>query len=231
VKRLEEFNFIPLQSMNIKILFFTLLTILIFTTPTILAFNDQPINISDEELQKILEKDDPNEIPISFWELPLWIKIHYIVTVVLGILGIWKLLPIVITKIKSALENVKRRRILKIIMENQGLSLTELEKITRENRSTLRFHLSKLEQDGWIKSVKHGKNRLIFLNTPNINPTAVVKGRKREIIELLKENDGLTPNQIAERLNLNVKTVYYHLNELRKMGILTRDNEGKYKIT
>jgi len=161
--------------MNIKILFLTLLTILIFTTPTVLAFNDQPINISDEKLQKILEKDDPNEIPISFWELPLWIKIHYIVTVVLGILGIWKLLPIVITKIKSALENVKRRRILKIIMENQGLSLTELEKITRENRCTLRFYLSKLEQDGWIKTVKHGKNRPIFLNTSNINLTAIIK--------------------------------------------------------
>jgi len=53
VKRLEDFNFIPLQSMSIKILFFILLTILIFTTPIVLAFNDQPINISDEELQKI----------------------------------------------------------------------------------------------------------------------------------------------------------------------------------
>ncbi len=216
--------------MNIKV-FFISLTILIITTPTVLAFNDHPINISDKELKKILEKDDLNEIPISFWELPLWIKIHYIVTVFLGLLTTWKLLPIVITKIKSALENVKRRKILKIIMENQGLSLTELEKITGENRSTLRFHLSKLEQDGWIKSVKRGKNRLIFLNTSNINPTILVKGKKREIVELLKENGGLTLNQIAERLNLNFKTVYYHLNELRKMGILTKDNEGKYKLT
>ncbi len=210
--------------------FFISLTILIIITSTVLAFNDQPINISDKELKKILEKDNPNEIPISFWELPLWIKIHYIVTVFLGLLATWKLLPIVITKVKSALENVKRRKILRIIMENQGLSLTELEKITGENRSTLRFHLSKLEQDGWIKSVKRGKNRLILLNTSNINPTAVVKGRKREIIELLKESGGLTLNQIAERLKLNVKTVYYHLKELRKMGILTRNKEGKYKL-
>jgi len=228
VKELAVLNSTPLPSM-IKI-FFISLTILIITTSTVLAFNDQPINISDKELKKILEKDNPNEIPISFWELPLWIKIHYIVTVFLGLLATWKLLPIVITKVKSALENVKKRKILRIIMENQGLSLTELEKITGENRSTLRFHLSKLEQDGWIKSVKRGKNRLMFLNTSNINPTAVVKGKKREIIELLKENGGLTLNQIAERLKLNVKTVYYHLKELRKMGILTRDKEGKYKL-
>jgi len=228
VKGLAVLNSTPLPFM-IKV-FFISLTILIIITSTVLAFNDQPINISDKELKKILEKDNPNEIPISFWELPLWIKIHYIVTVFLGLLATWKLLPIVITKVKSALENVKRRKILRIIMENQGLSLTELEKITGENRSTLRFHLSKLEQDGWIKSVKRGKNRLILLNTSNINPTAVVKGRKREIIELLKESGGLTLNQIAERLKLNVKTVYYHLKELRKMGILTRNKEGKYKL-
>ena len=178
MKELAVLNSTPLPSM-IKI-FFISLTILIITTSTVLAFNDQPINISDKELKKILEKDNPNEIPISFWELPLWIKIHYIVTVFLGLLATWKLLPIVITKVKSALENVKKRKILRIIMENQGLSLTELEKITGENRSTLRFHLSKLEQDGWIKSVKRGKNRLMFLNTSNINPTAVVKGKKRD---------------------------------------------------
>ncbi len=230
VKELAVFSSTPLPSMNIKV-FFISLTILIIATSTVLAFNDQPVNISDKELKKILEKDDLNEIPISFWELPLWIKIHYIVTVFLSLLATWKLLPIVITKVKSALENVKRRKILRIIMENQGLSLTELEKITGENRSTLRFHLSKLEQDGWIKSVKRGKSRLLFLNTSNINPTAVVNGKKREIIELLKENGGLNSNQIAERLKLNVKTVYYHLKELRKMGILIRDKEGKYKLT
>lgn len=216
--------------MNAKIPFFILLAILIFTIPTVSAFNDEPINISDEELQKILEKDDPNEIQISFWELPLWIKIHYIATVILSFLAAWKLLPIVITKIKSALENVKRQRILKIIMENPGVSLTELEKITGENRSTLRYHLNKLEHEGWIKTVKVGNSRHILLNTPDFNPTTVVKGRKKEIIKLLKEHGCLTSKQIAERLNLSVKTVHYHLNEMKKIGIVCRDDDGKYGL-
>ncbi len=208
----------------------TLIFIIIFL-PVVSAFSDEPINVSDKKLQEILKKDDPNEIPISFWDLPLWIKIHYIITVVLGIIGVWKFLPILITKLKSALENAKRRRILKIIMKNQGISVAELEVMTKENRSTLRYHLSRLEQEGWIKTVKFGKNRIIFLNTDDIDLANVVKGRKKEIVELLKENGGLTPSQIAEKLKLNVKTVYHHLGNLIELGIVTKCENGRYKLT
>ncbi len=62
--------------MNAKIPFFVSLAILVLTTSVVSAFEDEPVNISDEELKKILEEDDLDEIQISFWELPLWIKIH-----------------------------------------------------------------------------------------------------------------------------------------------------------
>ena len=214
--------------MNAKI--FLTITIIFIVTPVVSVFSDEPINVSDEELKEILKKDDPDETPISFWDLPLWIKIHYTITIVLGIIGVCKFLPILITKLKLALENAKRCRILKIIMKNQGISVTELEVITKENRSTLRYHLSRLEQEGWIKTVKFGKNRLVFLNTDDIDLTGVVKGRKREIVELLKENGGLTSLQIAEELKLNVKTVYHHLKDLTELGVVTKCDDGKYKL-
>lgn len=219
--------------MNTKI-FLTTTVIFIFTIftfiPVVFAFSDEPINVSDKKLQEILKKDNPNEIPISFWDLPLWIKIHYTITIVLGLIGVWKFLPILITKLKSVLENAKRRRILKIIMKNQGISVSELEVITGENRSTLRYHLSRLEQEGWIKTVKFGKNRIVLLNTDGIDLTSIINGRKREIVELLKENGGLTPSMIAERLKLNVKTVYHHLKDLIKLGVVTKCEDGKYKL-
>ena len=212
------------------IFIFIIFTIIFTFIPVVSAFSDEPINVSDKELQEILKKDDPNEIPISFWDLPLWIKIHYTITIVLGIIGVWKFLPILITKLKSALENAKRRRILKIIMKNQGISVSELEVITGENRSTLRYHLSRLEQEGWIKTVKFGKNRIVLLNTDGIDLTSIINGRKREIVELLKENGGLTPLQIAERLKLNVKTVHHYLRDLIELGVVTKCEDGKYKL-
>ena len=214
--------------MKAKLLILLFLTFLL-NLPISEAAKIKPANISDEELMERVKNDPPDEVKVSFWQLPLWIKIHHIVTVILGLLTAWKLLPIVVTKIKSALESVKRRRILRVIMENQGVSLTELEKITGENRSTLRYHLSKLEGEGWIRTIKVGNSKLVLLNTSELNPE-IVGGRKKDIVELLEKHGRLTAKQIAERLDLNVKTVYYHLRELKERGIVKKEG-NEFKLT
>ena len=48
--------------MSAKIPFFISLAILVLTASVVSAFEDEPVNISDEELKKILEEDDPNDI-------------------------------------------------------------------------------------------------------------------------------------------------------------------------
>lgn len=214
---------------RILLLLFFLITLTV--THLSLAAKVKPANISDEELKKIIESDPADEVKISFWDLPLWIKIHYILTVILGALGIWKFLPIVITRVKSALENAKRRRILKIIMQNPGISLKELEKLTKMNRSTLRFHLNLLENEGWIYSVQIGKHRLFFLTyDDNINLSTLIKSeRKKQIIELLNQNRELTIKEIANKLGINYKTVHKHISQLRNIGLVCV-NDGKIKL-
>jgi len=214
---------------RILLLLFFLITLTV--THLSLAAKVKPANISDEELKKIIESDPADEVKISFWDLPLWIKIHYILTVILGALGIWKFLPIVITRVKSALENAKRRRILKIIMQNPGISLKELEELTKMNRSTLRFHLNLLENEGWIYSVQIGKHRLFFLTyDDNINLSTLIKSeRKKQIIELLNQNRELTIKEIANKLGINYKTVHKHISQLRNIGLVCV-NDGKIKL-
>jgi len=190
-----------------------------------LAAKIKPANISDDELKKIIERDPADEIKVSFWDLPLWIKIYEIVAVILSIFGIWKFLPIVITKIKSALENAKRLKILKIVMENPGISLKELEECTKMNRSTLRFHLDILESEGWIRSIKIGKHRLFFASCGDVHPITFIKSeRKRQIIELLNQNRELTIKEIANKLGISYNTAHRHISQLQKIGIVTINN-------
>jgi len=205
--------------------------IFLIITHLSIAATIKPANISDEELKKIIESDPADEIKITFWDLPLWIKIYEIVALILSILGIWKFLPIVITKIKSALENAKRRKILKIVMRNPGISLKELEELTKMNRSTLRFHLDLLEDEGWVYSVKTGRHRLFFLaNNDVINPLTLVKSeRKKQIIELLNQNGELTVKEIADKLGISYKTAHRHISQLKSMGIVKVDN-GTVKL-
>jgi len=60
---------------------------------------------------------------ISFWELPLWIKIAYISGIILASLGLLKIIPIVLARIKNLPENQNRQSILKYILNNPGCTI------------------------------------------------------------------------------------------------------------
>ncbi len=88
------------------------------------------------------------------------------------------------------------------------------------NRSTLRFHIDLLEDEGWICSIKAGRHRLFFLtDSDDINPSTLVKSeRKKQIIELLNQNGELTVKEIANRLGISYKTAHRYISQLKSMG-------------
>lgn len=195
-----------------------------------LAFKVKPANISDEELEKRIKSDPPDEVKVSFWQLPLWIKIQYITTVLAGVLAIWKLLPFVIARIKTVLVSKKRQKILEIVMENPGISLKNLQDTMNEDRSTLRYHVRLIEEEGWIYSLKAGNRRLLFPAWQKpINTTALKSERKREILEILKKNGGMTARELADELGMNLKSVYHHLGDLKKAGLVKVDGVKKWR--
>ena len=183
----------------------------------------KPANISDEELQKIIMNDPPDEKKISFWDLPLWIKLHHIATLLIGFIALLKLLPFVLTRLKTALENRRRLKILNFIKKNQGLSIAQLQNEIGINRSTLKYHLSILEREGLISTVKVGNKRLIFAGKPPDKVILAVKSseRKSQIIDLLSEADGLKLREISEKMKINFKLLHYHIKELEKLGLVS----------
>ena len=138
-------------------------------------------------------------------------------------MGVWKFLPIVVTKVKSALENAKRRKILRIVMKNPGISLKELEEVTGMNRSTLRFHIDFLEKEGWVRSVRVGKHKLLFANGQDVH-VDIKSERKRRIIELLSGRDGLSIKELANLLGVSYHTAYRHVMDLKEWGIVAVEN-------
>jgi len=194
-----------------------------------IAVKITPANISDEELEKRIKNDPPNEIKVTFWELPLWIKIHYTVTLCLTTLGLWKFLPLLLTRVKSILENRKRHKIMKTVVENPGIRIKDLEVLTKINRSTLRYHIDVLDSEGLLISIKLGTERLLFprdfFSKEELELLAVLKSEpKRKLLKLIVQNGGMSARQIADVMGLNLKTVHHHLSSLRAAGVL--DAEG-----
>ncbi|MBE0428191.1 MAG: hypothetical protein IBX72_16345 [Nitrospirae bacterium] len=63
---------------------------------------------------------------ISFWELPLWIQIAYISGIILASLGLFKVIPIFLARIKNVLENQNRQVVFKYILNNPGCTIAEI---------------------------------------------------------------------------------------------------------
>ncbi len=203
------------------------LIILIFPA---LAAEIRPLNISYEDALRIAENDAPDEIPVSFWELPLWIKLHVIYERLrLLLFSLIIVLPFIILKLKNALDNRRRRMILEVIKNNPGITVTQLQKVTNLNRNTLRYHIEFLERENLICSIKVGNRRLLFPIGEDLSGLHL-SDRKRQIIEILSNSNGISIRRLSEMLNVSQKTVYYHVKGLKKLGIVNV-REGKIFLT
>ncbi len=203
-------------------LLFVFVAVFLISTASCYAFKWRPANLTDKQLQELIKNDKPDERKVTFWDLPLWIKIHYLLTLLLGVLGIWKFLPLILSKIRFPLDDSKKDRILRCLLENPGATAVEISKSTGINRSTLRYYLSRLEKDGIIYSAKAGKYRLFFPCAEcRIDREDLVKSkRKRQILDILKQNGGLKISDIAECLGVSYHTAYRHVLELERMGAI-----------
>ncbi|MFO7967924.1 MAG: helix-turn-helix domain-containing protein [Archaeoglobaceae archaeon] len=201
------------------------------------AFEVEPANVTDEELEEIIKNDVDDEKKITFWELPLWIKIDHIIFLTVSTLsavGIGKFLPFVLTRIKSILHSEKRQQIIDYVQYSPGASIKELEDALDVNRSTLRYHLRILEMRGLVFSRTVGKERLLFqepLPDSEVNRIAALKSETRKkILELLTDNGELSTKDIAQELGLSPKTVHHHLHILQKCDAIKLTREGQNTV-
>jgi len=190
----------------------------------------KPANVSDEELQRIIANDAPDEKKVSFWDLPLWIKIHHIASLLVGFVVLVKFLPFVIARIKSALDNRKRLKIFEFIEKNPGSSVAHLQNALGINRNTLKYHLKILEKEGLICSVKVGNKRLLFTGKPPDFASLVLKNseRKSKIVDILSKNDGIKLKEVSERMGISFKLLYHHVKELERLGVVSVQNGRVY---
>ncbi|AIY90962.1 winged helix-turn-helix transcriptional regulator [Geoglobus acetivorans] len=181
---------------------------------------------------KRVKNDPADEVKVSFWDLPLWIKVHHIATLAVSALAIWKLLPFFAGKIKVRLENRNRKRILEFVIKNPGVSLRDLERHLKMNRSTLRHHIEALEREGTVITIKAGKERLAFpleyliFNGRNLDRKIVLRSdARKKILDVLSRNGGMRMSELANALEMSYKTLHYHVAVLQRAGLVEFDGQ------
>ena len=158
------------------------------------------------------------ENTISFFELPLWIQLVWILSSLIAVFGTIKFGPLVIAKVKVILQNKNRAALLEYIGNNPGCTPADLWKNTSMNRGTARYHLYLLLIERRIFRKTEGKLSYLFINGgTHIARTRmygyIMNPSKREILEAILDKPGICNKGIADYLQTDPSTVHWHLQQ------------------
>jgi predicted transcriptional regulator len=193
-----------------------------------------------EEESALLDKPGPRQIKYS--DLPL------IVIVILSVIGLISFIaysinflvlgkiPFIhgLSKLKKTnlLENESRRKIYEIILQNPGIQLCEIEKMTGLTNKNVEYHIKKLHNYGMIvyKQTSRGKGYFQNSNTYSMKEKIVYMHSKnpteKRIIEIIHDNPGITRKELSGVINISAPSVSWYISGLINDKIIKKERVG-----
>jgi predicted transcriptional regulator len=133
---------------------------------------------------------------------------------------------------EDVLENEFRNIILNLIIDQPGIHYSELLRLVDTSSSNLAWHLDILENYKIISKKRVGRF-LIFYPYLDKNPFAefdpnLIKSKTTlDIFQIIGDNPGIIQARIAKRMELNRKTISYHLEKLNSAGLINIKKIGR----
>lgn len=133
---------------------------------------------------------------------------------------------------EDVLENDIRNTIINLILEEPGIHYSELLRQIDTSASNLAWHLDILETYKVIHKHRIGKFLIFYPyleKNPftNLDPTIAKSKTTLEIFDIIGENPGIYQGKIAKRLDINRKSVQYHLDKLEELHLIRKEKEGR----
>lgn len=172
---------------------------------------------------------------VSFFDLPLSLQISFILATLAGLFAAVKFYPPLAGRIKSVLDNERRKMVFEYISENPGRSIEEIASGLNLKRDTLRYHVKRLNQGNYIVIENTDNTKRIFPNHMTYtdlerrvisichNPTQL------KIISLISNYPGIRNSELKDELGISKSAVSWHINRLENAGILSCRKSGRAK--
>lgn len=133
------------------------------------------------------------------------------------------------------LDNSGRDELCTLVDENPGIGLKDLCERTGLGWGTTVYHMSRLEDAGFVASIKNGQNRHFFKNG---HPAALMKEHVAvlrnetagNLARFLLATPGSTQTTIAKRLGLGAPTVTKYVKRMERQGLVQVVQDGRSKI-
>jgi DNA-binding MarR family transcriptional regulator len=127
----------------------------------------------------------------------------------------------------NLLENTIRKRIYEYIKENPGIHYRAILSDLDLPMGVLTYHLERLSKDQYIASVPDGKYRRFYVKGSENNFQNHISDIQDSILKIIRENQGISQSQIAEKLKVSRKVINYHVNILIQAKLISIEKNGR----
>ncbi len=151
-----------------------------------------------------------------------------LVIISIGIVGSILLLIgfVIYTRLKEddLLKQKNRKKIYDHIMDNPGDHFREIQRAVDLEVGTLSHHLNILEKEQLIVSEQDGNNRLFWVAGVKRDTGKIRLSRIQEnILKEIQKEPGITQVQIAKKIGVSRKVVFYHVKFLTKAQMVMEE--------
>ena len=129
----------------------------------------------------------------------------------------------------AVLDNFTRGMIYGFIMSHPGVHYNFIKQKLGLNNGSIVYHLTVLERQELIKSERVGLYKRFYPMGRTLSETGIMELNETQhgMLELVRENPGMTQRELAERLNLSGRVVNYHVGLLQRARLVTLEKAGK----
>ena len=125
----------------------------------------------------------------------------------------------------QVLKQDTRKNIYDYIASNPGIYFSSIMKELKLKNGVTSYHLAMLEREGYVNSKYIGLYKRFYVNGASTQEVPHSKIR-REIIQIIRNNPGITQTQMASSLGVSNQVVNYHIGILGKANFIKIVKEG-----
>lgn len=136
---------------------------------------------------------------------------------------------ILYSKIKreNLLKNALRKRIFDYVKENPGKHYRAILNDLDLPMGVLTYHINRLEKAQYLNSRQDGMFRRFYIRGPKTEMRFFLSDIQQSILNVIKENKGISQTKIAEKIDVSRKVVNYHVNILDQAGLIFVESRGR----
>jgi len=193
--------------------------------------------IVESGYDKPLKGDAHDPVPISFWQLPLWIIMLQIAVMPMETLASSKTLVYLGYKRisgRNVLDQGVRSKIYDHIKENPGVHYSAIADEIGINRGTIRYHLKVLQICGKVRAfhgdgyVRYFENNMKFNEYNQRVLHHLRNNTSKKILEVLVKNPDVSRKEISLAVGVSGPSVSWHMKRMCEDGIVSTSRAGRH---